>query len=91
MLDTMWETQYLASALKRQYWSRKNLRKFQEKRLKSIINYAYNHVPFYHSKFKKEGIKPNYITTIEDLSKIPIITKFINNIMRIIYLERSRE
>jgi phenylacetate-CoA ligase len=75
MLDTFFESQYLASALRRQYWSRKKLRKYQEKKLRSIVNYAYNHVTFYHYKFKREGIKPTDIKTIKDLSKIQIITK----------------
>lgn len=75
MLDGFRECYYLASALTRQHWSRDKLRKYQEKQLRSIINYAYNHVAFYHHKFRKEQINPQDIRILKDLSKIPIITK----------------
>jgi len=66
---------YLARAMKRGYWNSGKLRRYQEKRLRSVVKYAYNFVPFYHEKIRKAGISPSDIKTLEDLSKLPIIRK----------------
>ena len=51
------------------------LEAIQEKKLRAILNHAYRNVPFYHRLFDSVGVRPDDIKTIEDLSKIPIITK----------------
>lgn len=66
---------YLARAMKRGYWNSGKLRRYQEKRLRSVVKYAYSFVPFYHEKIRKAGIFPSDIKTLEDLSKLPIIRK----------------
>jgi len=66
---------YLAGAIRRLYWDSQKLRKYQEKRLRSVVRYAYNFVPFYHGKIREAGISPSDIKTLEDLSKLPIIRK----------------
>jgi len=60
---------------KRAYWNRDRLIEYQHKRLRKIIKYAYDYVPFYHKKFRKLGIKPTEIKTKEDLNKLPIIQR----------------
>jgi phenylacetate-CoA ligase len=64
------------------YTLKRNLRKspselksMQTKKVKAIIEYAYTHVPFYHRKFDEARVRPDDITTIEDLTKIPITEK----------------
>lgn len=66
---------YLYKSKKRAYWPPNKLRIYQEKKLRSIVKYAYNFVPFYHDKFKKYGINPNDIKTLEDLNKLPVVSK----------------
>jgi phenylacetate-CoA ligase len=66
---------YLAAAQRRLYWHKDKLRRFQEKRLRSVVNYAYRFVPFYHEKFKEADILPSEVKTLEDLSKLPIVKK----------------
>jgi len=66
---------YLARAMKRAYWNSGKLQRYQEKRLRSVVEYAYNFIPFYHEKIRKAGISPRDIKTLEDLSKLPIIRK----------------
>lgn len=66
---------FLASAFSRLRWDRKKLIEYQERRLRSVVKYAYRYVPFYHEKFKNAGINPNKIKTLDDLSKIPVIRK----------------
>jgi len=65
----------LGKALNRLYWDRDKLLKYQEKKLRSVVEYAYQNVSFYHNKFKENGIHPSEIKTIEDLNKLPIVTK----------------
>lgn len=65
----------LALAQRRLNLKADRLRKYQEKRLRSIVRHAYNHVPFYHEKFRKCGIKPEDIKSLEDLAKIPVVRK----------------
>lgn len=47
----------------------------QLERLKAIVNYAYDKVPFYHKKFDEIGLKPSHIVTLKDIEKIPFTTK----------------
>ena len=54
--------------------SESELIEYQDKSLKKIVRYAYN-VPLYHNKYKKIGIHPSDINGIDDIKKIPIITK----------------
>jgi phenylacetate-CoA ligase len=51
------------------------LKKYQDKCLKKIIKYAYT-VPLYHDKYKDAGILPSNIRGIEDIEKLPIISKY---------------
>lgn len=66
---------YLHNLLKRAYWSSDKLENYQNKRLRSIITYAYDYVPFYHKKLRELEIKPTDIKTKGDLNKLPIIRK----------------
>ena len=66
---------YLRSMMRRAYWPRNKLTKYQNEKLREIVKYAWNNVPFYHEKFREAGVKPTDIKTIEDLSKLPIIRK----------------
>ncbi len=47
----------------------------QWKRIKKIIEHAYENVTFYREKFDEAGIKPEDIKDREDFRKIPITTK----------------
>lgn len=60
---------------KSQYWTKDEIESYQNRRLRALINHAYNNVPFYSSLFKDIRIKPDEIQTKEDLIKLPIISK----------------
>lgn len=47
----------------------------QEKLLRNMINYSYEYVPYYRNLFKNLNLLPKDIRTIEDLEKLPILTK----------------
>jgi phenylacetate-CoA ligase len=52
----------------------KQLRHYQNKAFKKIVKYAYS-VPVYHELYKKVGIRPHHIRNLEDIVKLPFITK----------------
>ena len=66
---------FLGSAMRRPYWDSVRLQRFQEKRLRSVVDYAYRHVPFYHEKFRQAGVKSSDIRGLDDLEKLPIVRK----------------
>ena len=43
----------LRGLIKRAYWDSLKLHKYQEKKLRMMVNYAYNKVPYYNKLFKK--------------------------------------
>ncbi len=50
------------------------LKTYKDKAFRRIIRYAYQ-VPLYHMKYKQAGIHPEDIKGIEDINKLPFITK----------------
>ncbi len=53
----------------------RELRKLQEKRLREIVKYCYDNIPFYRKKFNEIDLKPEDIKNLEDLSKVPFTLK----------------
>jgi phenylacetate-CoA ligase len=60
---------------KSQWWSEEQLIDYQNKRLNSIIKYAYSSVPYYTDLFDSLKIKPKDILNINDLEKLPLLNK----------------
>ncbi|MFV0270977.1 MAG: hypothetical protein ACK5HZ_04750 [Macellibacteroides fermentans] len=48
-------------------------------RLKAIVKYSYNNIPFYKEYYDKYGFNPDDLTSFNDISSIPIVTKIILN------------
>lgn len=61
--------------IKSQWESYNELKKEQETKLRNIINFSYNNVPYYHRLFRDLKLGPENIKNIEDLEKLPILTK----------------
>lgn len=51
------------------------LRKFQLQNLKELVLKIYGRVPFYKEQMDKCGVKPADINSLEDIQKLPFITK----------------
>lgn len=51
------------------------LRRFQLQNLKELVLKVYNRVPFYKEQMDKKGVKPSDIKSLEDIQKLPFITK----------------
>jgi len=62
-------------AKKAQYMPYEILKQNQEKKLQELVFFAYHDVPYYRKLFEKLNLKPEDIQTIEDLQKLPILTK----------------
>ena len=58
-----------------QWWSKDDLLTFQTQRLRQLIHHAYDNVPYYHDLFRSLGLLPADISTVDDLKKIPVLTK----------------
>jgi phenylacetate-CoA ligase len=52
-----------------------NHRRIADRRLRYLVKYAYENVELYRRKYDAAGIKPSDINNIDDLSKLPLITK----------------
>jgi phenylacetate-CoA ligase len=66
---------YLVAGLRRLHWSKSRLKEYQDRRVRAIVRHAYDFVPFYHDRFKRCGISPCDVKTVEDLNKLPILRK----------------
>ena len=54
---------------------REQMRELQGKRLHKIVDYVYHNVPFYRDRLQQMDIKPEDITSIDDIVKLPFTTK----------------
>lgn len=52
-----------------------DVRKLQLIKFQRMFDYVYHNSPFYSNKFKKAGIKPEDIKTLDDIRKIPLTSK----------------
>ena len=60
---------------KTQWLPREEIERLQVKNLRAIIQYSYETVPFYRKIFMGRDLLPSDIATVEDLMKLPILTK----------------
>ncbi len=51
------------------------MRAYQTKKLKELIHHAYNNVGLYRKKWDAAGVHPDDIKTLEDIEKLPIVSK----------------
>ena len=58
-----------------QWWPREKILELQNQRLKQLVRYAYDNVPYYHRIFDERGLEPEDIETSKDLVKLPVLTK----------------
>ena len=52
----------------------KQMKRYRDNALKRIVKYAYT-VPLYHDKYKKAGVHPSDIKGIDDIAKLPLVSK----------------
>lgn len=57
--------------------SEEQIRAYQFEKLNKLIRHAYNNVPYYHDDWRRIGLEPDDIKSLEDFEKIPVLTKTI--------------
>ncbi len=60
---------------KSQWYSSDQLESYQINRLREILSLAYEHIPYYRQVFSDNGIHPDDITEIDQLKRLPVLTK----------------
>jgi phenylacetate-CoA ligase len=55
--------------------SKTEIKKFQEEKLKQLLDYLEKNSPFYQRLFRKHHIKISRINKLEDITRIPVTTK----------------
>jgi len=54
---------------------RESIKKIQLERLKLTVRRLYENVPFYRSAFKSRGVCPDDIRSLDDLKRLPMVSK----------------
>ncbi len=54
---------------------REDLRSLQTERLKKLVHYVYERIPFYKEAFDNAGVSPDDVQSLDDLTKLPFTTK----------------
>lgn len=70
--DVLNKMQFLLAS---QHWNQEQILQYQLDKLKSLIRHAASNVPYYKTLFQQQGIHPDDIRSLEDFSKIPVLTK----------------
>ncbi|MEK6299771.1 MAG: phenylacetate--CoA ligase family protein [Acidobacteriota bacterium] len=66
LLDWLEESQWQSAA---------EIREYQDEQLRSLVEHAYRTAPFYRRRFDDLKLRPDDIKTVEDLQKLPVLTK----------------
>lgn len=55
--------------------SPEQIRAWQDERLVKTVKHVYEHVPYYRNLMEKKGVTPDDIKSVDDLKKLPFLTK----------------
>lgn len=67
--------QYTRGLQRSEFETEEFLKELQKKELSKLVCHAYDTTEYYRNLFDKLGLKPNDVNTMEDLGKIPFLTK----------------
>ena len=67
--------EYYRRALHSQSLSREELDLLHWRRLKTLLDYAYEHSPYYRSRFRSKGLHPSDIIEPHDFSLVPVLKR----------------
>lgn len=73
-LGTMF-CEFLRDAEGRSFMTVDQAKNYRDKRVQAFVHHCYHTVPFYHRRFRDVGIQPLEIQGLDDLHKLPILTK----------------
>jgi phenylacetate-CoA ligase len=58
-----------------QWLTRQELEAWQFEKLQGLVRYAYEHVPYYRERYRREDIHPEDIRSPEDFQALPFLTR----------------
>jgi phenylacetate-CoA ligase len=58
-----------------QWFSPEKIYHYQTKRLRALVKRAYETVPFYRKHFNENGVRPEDIKELSDISRLPLLTR----------------
>ena len=71
-----WSILRMRRLLERSQWfTREQMREYQEEQLRGVIENAYAHVPYYRHLFRSLSLTPADIRTLADLRRLPLLSK----------------
>jgi phenylacetate-CoA ligase len=66
---------HLGNLIRHTRWSKGKLSEYRNSKIRKIVRYAYENVPFYHEKFRRSGLKPTAVRGVDDLKKLPVVRR----------------
>ena len=66
---------YYAELQQSQWLPAEEITELQNKKLRHLVEHAYAHVPYYRRIFKQRNVLPGDIKSVDDLPKLPLLTK----------------
>lgn len=66
---------YFAFLKKSDTWTLEELKAYQTKKFKELIDFCFDYNPYYQNLFKELGLTKDSFTSLDDLAKIPLIEK----------------
>jgi phenylacetate-CoA ligase len=58
-----------------QFWSEERIRELQLQRLRSTLRHVFERCPYYADRFNEVGFSPADLRSLEDLRRLPVLTK----------------
>jgi phenylacetate-CoA ligase len=65
----------VAAAEERARWPEDRLLEYRDRQLRAFVDHCARTVPYYRELFRREGIDPAGIRTLDDLKQLPVLTK----------------
>ena len=66
---------YLCELQESAKWSRTEIQAYQDEKLRDLLLYAYNNVPYYRDSMRQLKLIPSDFRETADLQKLPVLTK----------------
>jgi len=58
-----------------QWWNKEAIERWQLRKLREIVRYAYENVPAYYFLYKEAGVRPDDIQDLSNIKLLPFVTK----------------
>jgi len=56
-------------------WSAADQRAYADEQIARVVRRAYEHVPFYRARMEHSGLRPEDVSSVDDLPRLPLLTR----------------